>query len=270
MAASSAWIRSSMSPSGTNAGKRRVRRVLIVDDHPIVRQGLRRIMENEEDLIVCGEAETARDARTAIKELNPDVMIADLSLKQSDGIELVRDVRAHYPQMPILVLSMHDETIYAERMLSAGANGYIMKQAASELFLLALRRVLDGGIYVSEAVGNNMIQKFAAGGAYISANPIDRLSNRELQILHMIGKGMSTRETAESLNLSIKTVESHRQRIKRKLNLNTGTQLVQYAVNWFTGREGSTATPAASDATPAASDATPAASDATPAPSDVP
>ncbi len=231
-----------MSTSGTSGGKRRVRRVLIVDDHPIVRQGLRRIMENEEDLIVCGEAETARDARTAIKELNPDVMIADISLKQSDGIELVRDVRAHYPQLPILVLSMHDETIYAERMLSAGANGYIMKQAASDQFLVSLRRVLDGGIYVSEAVGNNMIQKFAAGGSYISSNPIDRLSNRELQILHMIGKGMSTRETAQALNLSIKTVESHRQRIKRKLNLNTGTQLVQYAVNWFTGREGSEST----------------------------
>ena len=202
---------------GMGGGKRKVRRVLIVDDHPIVRQGLRRVMENEEDLTVCGEAETARDARTAIKELNPDVMIADISLKQGDGIELVRDVRAHYPQLPILVLSMHDETIYAERMLSAGANGYIMKQAASEQFLISLRRVLDGGIYVSEAVGNNMIQKFAAGGSYISANPIDRLSNRELQILHMIGKGMSTRETAHSLNLSIKTVESHRQRIKRKL-----------------------------------------------------
>ena len=129
----------------------------------------------------------------------PDVVIADISLKQGDGIELVRDVRAHHPQLPILVLSMHDETIYAERMLSAGANGYIMKQAASEQFLVSLRRVLDGGIYVSEAVGNNMIQKFAAGGTYISANPIDRLSNRELQILHMIGKGMSTRETALSL-----------------------------------------------------------------------
>jgi len=140
---------------------------------------------------------------------------------------------------------MHDETIYAERMLSAGANGYIMKQAASDQFLISLRRVLDGGIYVSEAVGNNMIQKFAAGGSYISSNPIDRLSNRELQILHMIGKGMSTRETAQALNLSIKTVESHRQRIKRKLNLNTGTQLVQYAVNWFTGREGSESTPPA-------------------------
>ena len=239
MGASNTWMRTSMAQSGApGGGKRRVRRVLIVDDHPIVRQGLRRVMENEDDLTVCGEAETARDARAAIKELNPDVVIADISLKQGDGIELVRDVRAHYPQLPILVLSMHDETIYAERMLSAGANGYIMKQAASEQFLVSLRRVLDGGIYVSEAVGNNMIQKFAAGGSYISANPIDRLSNRELQILHMIGKGMSTRETAHSLNLSIKTVESHRQRIKRKLNLNTGTQLVQYAVNWFTGREG--------------------------------
>jgi DNA-binding NarL/FixJ family response regulator len=149
----------------------------------------------------------------------------------------VRDVRAHHPHLPILVLSMHDETIYAERMLAAGANGYIMKQAAAEQFLVAIRRVIDGGIYVSESIGNKMIQKFASGGAYLSANPIDRLSNRELQILHMIGKGMTTRETAESLNLSIKTVESHRQRIKRKLNLSTGTQLVQYAVNWFTGRD---------------------------------
>jgi DNA-binding NarL/FixJ family response regulator len=217
-------------------GKQPVRRILIVDDHPIVRQGLRRVMENEADLMVCGEAESVRDARQAIRELNPDAMIADISLKQGDGIELVRDVRAHHPHLPILVLSMHDEAIYAERLLSAGSNGYIMKQAASEQFLAALRRVLDGGIYVSEAVGNNMIQRFAAGGAYISSNPIDRLSNRELQILHMIGKGMSTREAALSLNLSIKTVESHRQRIKRKLNLSTGTQLIQYAVNWFTGR----------------------------------
>lgn len=230
------WTRGPTPNGAPAAGKRRVRRVLIVDDHPIVRQGLRRIMDNEEDLSVCGEAETVRDARVAIKELSPDVMIADISLKQGDGIELVRDVRAHHAHLPILVLSMHDETIYAERMLAAGANGYIMKQAASDQFLIALRRVLDGGIYVSEAVGNNMIQKFAAGGSYISANPIDRLSNRELQILHMIGKGMSTRETAQSLNLSIKTVESHRQRIKRKLNLATGTQLVQYAVNWFSTR----------------------------------
>src|SRR5271169_1965898 len=238
MAVGSTGTRSSVSDSAAYGGKRRVRRVLIVDDHPIVRQGLRRIMENEDDLVVCGEAETARDARAAIRELRPDAVVADLSLKQGDGIELVRDVRAHFPHLPILVLSMHDEAIYAERILSAGANGYIMKQAASEQFLVSLRRVLDGGIYVSEAVGNSMIKKIAAGGGYTSANPVDRLSTRELQILHMIGKGMSTRETAQSLNLSIKTIESHRQRIKRKLNLSTGTQLVQYAVNWFTGREG--------------------------------
>ena len=229
--------RTAAAPTSGPMLKKNARRILIVDDHPIVRQGLRRLMENEEGLSVCGEVETARDARIAIKELNPDAVIVDISLKQGDGIELVRDVRAHYATLPMLVLSMHDEAIYAERMLSAGANGYIMKQAASEQFLASLRRVLDGGIYVSEAVGSNMIQKFASGGSYTSANPIDRLSNRELQILHMIGKGMSTRETANSLNLSIKTVESHRQRIKRKLNLNTGARLVQYAVNWFAGRE---------------------------------
>jgi DNA-binding NarL/FixJ family response regulator len=237
MNASNAATRTVAQPTSNVMAKKNARRILIVDDHPIVRQGLRRLMENEDDLSVCGEVETARDARIAIKELSPDAVIVDISLKQGDGIELVRDVRAHYATLPMLVLSMHDEAIYAERMLSAGANGYIMKQAASEQFLASLRRVLDGGIYVSEAVGSNMIQKFASGGAYISANPIDRLSNRELQILHMIGKGMSTRETANSLNLSIKTVESHRQRIKRKLNLNTGAQLVQYAVNWFAGRE---------------------------------
>ncbi len=226
---------------GSAATPRVRHRVLIVDDHPIVRQGLRRLIDQEEDLAVCGEAESTREAKAAIRELKPEVVIVDISLKQGDGIELVKDARAHFPSLPILVLSMHDETIYAERMLSAGANGYIMKQAASDQFLVALRRVLEGGIYVSEVVGNSMIQKFASGGAYISANPIDRLSNRELQILHMIGRGLSTRKAAEALNLSVKTVESHRQRIKRKLNLATGSQLVQYAVNWFSGREAGSA-----------------------------
>jgi DNA-binding NarL/FixJ family response regulator len=214
----------------------RRRRIMIVDDHPIVRQGLRRLMEAEPDLEVCGESETAREAKSMIRELRPDAVIVDVSLAQGDGLELVKDARAHYPTLPLLVLSMHDEVIYAERMLSAGANGYIMKQAASDQFLVALRRVLEGGIYVSETVGNTMIEKFAAGGAYTSANPVDSLSNRELQVLHMIGKGLSTRQTAEALNLSIKTVESHRQRIKRKLSLRTAAQLMQYAVNWYAGR----------------------------------
>ncbi len=219
-------------------GKRRARRLLIVDPHPIVRQGLRQVTENEDDLMVCGEAETVCDARAAIRELSPDALITDISFRQGDGIELVRDMRCQYPQLPILVLSMHDETIFAERMLATGANGYIMKQAASEQFLLSVRRVLGGGTYVSETVGNNMIKRAAAGGSYISANPTDRLSNRELQILQMIGNGRSTRETADSLSLSVKTIESHRNRIKRKLNLNSGVRLVQYAVNWLSERDG--------------------------------
>jgi DNA-binding NarL/FixJ family response regulator len=207
-----------------------VRRVLIVDDHPVVRQGLRHLLENADDLAVCGEAETALDARTAIDRLHPDVLICDISLRQVDGIELVRQLRAHYPWLPILVLSALDETIYAARMLALGVSGYIMKQASPEEFLASLRRVLEGNIYVSEAIGNSMLSRFAGSASHLSADPIERLTNRELQILHMIGKGASTRETAQLLHLSIKTVESHRQRIKRKLNLTTGVQLLRYAV----------------------------------------
>jgi DNA-binding NarL/FixJ family response regulator len=207
-----------------------VRRVLIVDDHPVVRQGLRYLLENADDLAVCGEVDTAADARTAIDRLHPDVLICDISLRQVNGIELVRQLRAHYPWLPILVLSALDETIYAARMLALGVSGYIMKQASTEQFLASLRRVLDGNIYVSEAVGNSMLSRFAGGAAHVSADPIERLTNRELQILHMIGKGASTRETAQLLHLSIKTIESHRQRIKRKLNLTTGVQLLRYAV----------------------------------------
>jgi len=234
--ASSGHSSATPEPAGPDV-KHQPRRVLIIDGHPIVRQGLQQIIENQIDLVVCGEADTALAARAAIKECIPDVIVTDISLKQGDGIELVRLVRAHHPSLPMLVLSDHDETIYAERMLSVGANGYIMKHADSVQILTALRRVLDGGTYVSGAVGSNMIERFATSGTHVSGNPIDRLSNRELQILHMVGKGMSTRETAQSLSLSIKTVESHRQRLKRKLNLGTGTQLIQYAINWFAGRE---------------------------------
>jgi DNA-binding NarL/FixJ family response regulator len=205
-----------------------VRRVLIVDDHPVVRQGLRHLLESADDLAVCGEVETAMDARTAIDQLQPDVVICDISLRRVDGIDLVRNLRAHYPQLPILVLSALDETIYSARMLALGVSGYIMKQASTEQVLASLRRVLDGNIYLSEAMSISMLSRFAGGTAHL--DPIERLTNRELQILHLIGKGSSTRETARLLHLSIKTVESHRQRIKRKLNLTTGAQLLRYAV----------------------------------------
>jgi DNA-binding NarL/FixJ family response regulator len=212
------------------AGTSGVRRVLIVDDHPVVRQGLRSLLENADDLIVCGEAGTAMGARTAIDQLHPDALICEISLRQADGIALVRQLRAHHPQLPILVLSALDETIYAARMLALGVNGYIMKQASTEQFLVSLRRVLEGNIYVSDAVSNSMLSRFAGSTSHRSADPIERLTNRELQVLHMLGKGAGTRETAQLLHLSIKTVESHRQRIKRKLNLTTGVQLLRYAV----------------------------------------
>jgi DNA-binding NarL/FixJ family response regulator len=227
-------------PTPTSQGgfidaKPQAHRVLLVDDHPLVRQGLRRIMENEADLMVCAEAGSARDTHTAMTKCSPDVMIAGIRIKH--GIELVRDIRVHYPQLRILVLSSHDESIYAERLLSIGANGYIMKQEANELVLLALRRVIAGDVYVSEAIGNTMIQQCAARNAHSSANPIGRLSARELQVLRLVGKGLSTRTIAQFLTLSIKTVDSHRQRIKRKLGLHYGTQLIQYAISSFTTAE---------------------------------
>ena len=217
-----------------SCAERRAARILIVDSHPIVRAGLRQIIAREDDLLVCAETDTVWGARIAINETHPNLVIADISLNQGDGIELVREVRALHPQLPILVLSNHDEAIYAERLLSVGASGYMTKQASSEQILYSLRRVLDGGICVSEAVAGNMIRRASGGSICRWSDPIDRLSSRERQVLHLFGKGLSTRETANSLNLKVKTIESHRQRIKGKLNLRSSAQLVQFAVNWIT------------------------------------
>ena len=224
-------ILSSTSQAPVRSARPRVARILVVDNHPIVREGLRRIIEREDDLLVCAEADSVSGARTAIEATSPHLLIADVSLNQGDGIKLVRDVRAHDPQLPILLLSVHDEAIYAERMLSVGANGYMTKQATSEQILDALRRVLGGGIYVSEAVAAHMIRGAIGRVRRRPENPIDRLSNRELQVLQMVGMGLNTRETAHSLKLSVKTVESHRHRIRSKLNLRSGAQLVGFAIN---------------------------------------
>lgn len=214
------------------------RKVLIVDDHPIVRQGLRLMINEEPDLVVCGEVQSEREARAAIRELEPDVVIVDISLAQGDGLELVRNAHAHHPDLPMLVLSMHDELIYAERLLAAGASGYIMKHAASDQLLVALRRVLSGGRYVSESLAESLDRSRGLGHAAGAerADPIGRLSNRELQVLSLIGRGQSSREAADRLGLSVKTVETHRQSLKRKLNLATNAQLLQYAINWYANR----------------------------------
>jgi len=210
------------------------RSVLIVDDHPIVRQGLSQLINAEDDLEVSGNAATVEEALQSLSESYPDVVIVDLSLAHSDGLELIKEIRSETRHLPVLVLSMHDENMYAERLISAGANGYIMKQAAADQLLIALRRVLAGGVYVSEHLGSSMIERIAGNDLKRTSNPIERLSNRELQVLNLIGRGKTTREVAENLTLSVKTVESHRQRIKKKLNLQTSAQLVQFAVSSYT------------------------------------
>jgi DNA-binding NarL/FixJ family response regulator len=222
-----------------DAPRNEKRKVLIVDDHPIVRQGLRLMINEEPDLEVVGEAQSEREARAAIRELEPDVVIVDISLAQGDGLELVRDVHAHHGGLPMLVLSMHDELIYAERLLAAGASGYIMKQAASDQLLVALRRVLAGGTYLSESLAQSLERSGRVGAPTAGAgvDPVKRLSNRELQVLSLIGRGQSSREAAEGLGLSVKTVETHRQSLKRKLNLATNAQLLQYAINWYANRD---------------------------------
>jgi len=203
-------------------------KVLIVDDHPIVRQGLRAMIDAEPDMKICGEAQTERAARGAIRALSPDAVVIDLSLEEGDGINLVRDARAHHPDIALLVLSMHDENIYAERLLEVGASGYIMKQAASDQLITALRTVLRGDSYLSKAMRGRLGCRLDADEGVAT-----RLSARELQVIGMIGRGQSSREIAEVLSLSVKTIESHRQSIKQKLQLATNAQLVQYALKWY-------------------------------------
>jgi DNA-binding NarL/FixJ family response regulator len=202
-------------------------RVLIVDDHPVVRQGIRLMIEAEPDLTICGEAQTEQQARKLVRDLKPDALVVDLSLTEGDGFNVVRDVHAHFPDIRILVLSMHDEAIYAERLLAEGASGYIMKQAATDQLITALRTVLRGERFVSESLKRSLEARRAADGA-----PSSRLSARELQVISLIGRGLGTREIADNLSLSVKTVETHRLTIKRKLALDTNAQLVQYAIKW--------------------------------------
>ena len=203
------------------------RKVLIVDDHPVVRGGLRALIDAEPDLVVCGEAASEQQARAAIRAQSPDVVIVDISLSEGDGISLVREVHAHHPKLPMLMLSMHDEAIYAERLLAVGAAGYLMKQAAPEQCLQALRTVLKGETYRSEALRQR--QDNASAAATPELVP---LSTRELQVIGLIGRGISSREIADRLSVSVKTVESHRLAIKAKRHLATNAQLVQYAIQW--------------------------------------
>lgn len=208
-------------------------RVLIVDDHPIVRQGLKGLISQAPDLTVCGEAETIFDALKAIEQLSPDIAVVDISLKGESGVDLIKDIRIRYPNLPVLTLSMYDEAIYAERVLRAGARGYVTKEEAAENVLNAIRSVLKGQIFLSERMSAKMLSKLVGGRTEAQGLSIDRLSDRELQIFELIGRGMSTRMIAETLHLSIKTVESHRANIKEKLQIESATELLQQAIHWL-------------------------------------
>jgi len=207
-------------------------RIFIVDDHPIVREGLSLMMNREPDLMVCGEAEEATGALQAIVAANPDFLIVDISLSRPDGLDLLKSIRARYPSLPVLILSMHDETIYAERALRAGANGYIMKQEATERVLVAVRQILTQKVYVSDRIANRMLQQYIRGSVSERQSPIAELSDRELEVFRLIGEGHSTRMIAEELHLSVKTVESYQAHIKGKLSLKNGRELVQRAIQW--------------------------------------
>jgi len=207
-------------------------KVFVVDDHPIVRQGLRLLISQEPDLTVCGEAEEMLSALQAIDAAKPDVLVVDISLNGPDGLELLKHLRARNPRLPVLFLSMHDESIYAERALRAGANGYIMKQEATEKVLVALRRILSGEIYVSERIANNMLQHYIRGNSNVQRTRMTELSDRELEVFRLIGEGHGTRQIANQLHLSIKTVESYQAHIKEKLSLHSARELVQHAVQW--------------------------------------
>ncbi|MGA2592537.1 MAG: response regulator transcription factor [Bryobacteraceae bacterium] len=212
-------------------------RVFVVDDHPIVRQGLSQLINREPDLMVCGEAEDARAALHAIDPLKPDILIVDVSLDGPDGIELLKTIRARDARLPVLILSMHDESLYAERALRAGANGYIMKQEATERVLIAIRQILGGEVYVSDRMAKKMVQQFIGGSGVTRNSPIDELTDRELEVFRLIGQGHGTRQIAAELHLSVKTVESYYAHIKEKLSLKNARELVQHAVQWLAGQK---------------------------------
>jgi DNA-binding NarL/FixJ family response regulator len=205
-------------------------RVLLVDDHPIVRQGLSRLINNEPDLLVCAEAASAEQAVAAIALHNPSIAIVDIQLDGFDGIELIKLVRQRHPDLPMLVLSMHDESLYAERVLRAGARGYVTKQEAPEKVMTAIRRVLMGEIYVSEKIASRLLHSLAGTSKVALESPLQRLSDRELQVFRLLGSGLSVRQIAVKLGLSVKTIETHREHIKGKLNVTSSSELLRYAI----------------------------------------
>ena len=208
------------------------KKVFIVDDHPVVRDGLITLIEHEQDLTVCGDADDAAEALKSISTQKPDVVLVDIGLKSSDGIELTKSIKARYPGLPVVVLSIHDESVYAERALRAGASAYLMKEVVSENIITAVRTVLRGEIYVSDQIAKKFLGNAFQRESNAGADPVATLSDREFEIFRLIGGGYKASQIADRLHLSVKTVETYRTRIKEKLNILDASKLLQYAIKW--------------------------------------
>jgi DNA-binding NarL/FixJ family response regulator len=208
------------------------KRVFLVDDHPLVREWLTNLINQQPGLVVCGEAESGPEAREKILALRPDVAIVDIALKDSSGIELIKDLKLACPQVAVLVLSMHEESHYAERALRAGARGYIMKRETTRKVVAAIGQVLEGKLCISEAIAAAMATQFVEGKTLASGSPVEQLSDRELEVFELLGQGRTTRQIAETLRVSLKTVQAYCARIKEKLNLGSATELLREAVRW--------------------------------------
>jgi DNA-binding NarL/FixJ family response regulator len=209
------------------------KKVLLVDDHSMFREGLAEMIGHEQDLAVCGDARNSYEALDRIKDTSPDLVLADISMPGKNGLELIKDIHTLHPEIPVLVISMHDEQLYAERVLRAGGRGYIMKQEGGKMLMQAIRQVLSGKIYVSEKIASQLLGSFSGQRADLAKSPVAHLTDRELEVLQLIGQGKGTREIASQLRLSIKTIEVHRSNIKQKLHLETAMQLVRFAVQWW-------------------------------------
>ncbi len=214
----------------TQSKPRQKHKVFLVDDHPVLRQGLGRLIDEQPDLAMCGEAESPAEAMRLLPAAKPDVVIVDLTLKGGDGLELCKQIRDRFTALPILVVSMHDESLYAERALKAGARGYVMKQEPQETVMTALRTVAKGEVYLSANMSAKLLRSLSGPKSDSDLAPLQRLTDRELEIFRLIGEGHSVRTMAEKLFLSTKTVEAHKEHIKQKLNLKSSNELLQYAI----------------------------------------
>jgi DNA-binding NarL/FixJ family response regulator len=217
---------------GTNRGGPNKRTVLLVDDHPVVREGLGARINREADFTLCGTARNGAETMEAIARLNPDIVVMDLGLPRGHGLELMQDIHAQYPRLPVLIFSMHEESVYAERALRAGARGYLMKHELPERLLEGMRTILHGGYALSREASDRLLSVFGGPVNRQSESPVAGLGNRELEVFQFIGQGKGTREIASLLNLSVKTVETYRERLKKKLNLSSGPDLARQAVLW--------------------------------------